>query len=61
VLQNDDIGLDDPFIDSGGDSLSIMLLIARLDEDFGYELSLWEVFDNLTVSKLCMLMQEETV
>src|SRR5262249_53315870 len=61
VLQNDDIGFDDPFVDAGGDSLSIMLLIARLDEDFGYELSLWEVFDNLTVGKLCMLMQGETV
>lgn len=52
LLRNDAIGVDDAFIDVGGDSLTIMLLIARLDEEYGYELSLWDIFDSLTVRKL---------
>ncbi|MBZ9770989.1 non-ribosomal peptide synthetase [Mesorhizobium sp. CO1-1-8] len=61
ILRNDAVGLEDTFMEAGGDSLSIMLLIARLDEEFGYELSLWEVFDDLTITKLCVLMQPEMV
>ncbi|NHZ36791.1 non-ribosomal peptide synthetase [Massilia rubra] len=59
ILQIHDLGPEDTFMDAGGDSLSIMLLIARLDEQFGYELTLWNVFDDLTVAKLCLLMQSE--
>jgi amino acid adenylation domain-containing protein len=52
LLRNDSIGLDDPFMEVGGDSLSIMLLIGRLDQECGYNLSLWQIFDSLTVRKL---------
>ncbi|WP_029030755.1 non-ribosomal peptide synthetase [Salinarimonas rosea] len=57
ILRNESVGPADCFVDAGGDSLAIMLLIARLDEDYGYELSLWDVFDDLTVEKLAGLME----
>ncbi|HLG54327.1 MAG TPA: non-ribosomal peptide synthetase [Vicinamibacterales bacterium] len=61
LLRNDSIGLDDPFMEVGGDSLSIMLLIARLDEEFGYNLALWQVFEQLTIRSLSGLITGTTV
>lgn len=61
LLRNESIGLDDPFMEIGGDSLTIMLLIARLDEDYSYELSLWQVFDNLTIRKLVFLIKGASI
>lgn len=59
LLRSDTIELDDAFMNAGGDSLTIMLLIARLDEEYRYNLTLWQVFDDLTIRKLAGLIDGE--
>uniref|UniRef100_UPI0013B43627 non-ribosomal peptide synthetase n=1 Tax=Nonomuraea lactucae TaxID=2249762 RepID=UPI0013B43627 len=56
LLGDQALGVDDAFVDSGGDSLSIMLLIAKVEEMFDYELPLAEVFEDLTVRRLSRLV-----
>ena len=58
ILEKDDIGLQDSFMYSGGDSLGIMQLIARIHSDFDFELTLWQIFDGLTIEKLQQLITE---
>lgn len=52
ILSRDDIDASDVFMEIGGDSLTIMQLITQIEEDFGYELTLWDVFEDLTIEKL---------
>ncbi|WP_176695427.1 amino acid adenylation domain-containing protein [Phaeobacter sp. B1627] len=58
VLSHDDFGTDDAFMTVGGDSMTIMQLVMQVEENFGYELSLWDVFEDLTVNKLTTLIEE---
>lgn len=58
VLSHQDFGTDDAFMNVGGDSMTIMQLVMQVEENFGYELSLWDVFEDLTVNKLTTLIEE---
>jgi acyl carrier protein len=60
ILADEALGIDDVFMDHGGDSLSVMLLIDKVAEMFDYELPLIEVFDDLTVRRLGQLIELET-
>lgn len=61
ILGKDEIGVNDVFMEIGGDSLSIMLLIPRIQTEFDLELSLWQVFDNLTIEKLATQIKENNI
>lgn len=52
ILNKDDIGLQDVFMRAGGDSLGIMQLINSVNTEFEFELTLWQIFDDLTIEKL---------
>lgn len=58
LLGREQIGLDQIFMEIGGDSLSIMLLVGRIADEFGFELSLWEIFEDLTIKKLAGRIRE---
>lgn len=58
ILSREDFGTDDAFMTVGGDSITIMQLVMQVEENFGYELSLWEVFEDLTIAKLAQLIEE---
>jgi amino acid adenylation domain-containing protein len=61
ILNKDEIGMQDVFMNVGGDSLAIMLLINRVNAEFEFELSLWQVFDDLTIEKLAGYIKEVAV
>jgi amino acid adenylation domain-containing protein len=52
VLQLDEIGIDDPFFDLGGDSLRAAQVISRLIEKDGLRVPLRTVFESATVAAL---------
>ena len=58
ILSHENFGKDDAFMSVGGDSMTIMQLVMQVEENFGYELSLWEVFEDLTIAKLAQLIEE---
>lgn len=58
ILERDTVGLNEAFMDIGGDSLSIMLLIAKTQSEFNVELSIWDIFDGLTVNKMETLITD---
>ena len=58
ILGREPIGSQDVFMEIGGDSLAIMLLVARVRDDFDFELSLWEIFEDLTIEKLATRIRE---
>lgn len=45
VMQSGPVGLDDDFVEFGGDSLVAMTLISRIAGDFGVELDVWQLLD----------------
>lgn len=61
ILNKDEIGTQDAFMTAGGDSLGIMQLIARVHTEFEFELSLWQIFDDLTIDKLTTLIKENYI
>jgi acyl carrier protein len=53
ILQRNDIGYDQNFLELGGDSLSAMLCISRVQRKFGVELFVEDFFmDTGTVEEL---------
>lgn len=52
VLAVDAIGIDDNFFDIGGDSLQATMIIARIQESLGVELSMAALFDRPTIGRL---------
>jgi acyl transferase domain-containing protein len=54
ILNVNEVGVHDNFFDLGGDSLLATQLIARLDDDFGVDLSLRTLFDAPTVGELAV-------
>ena len=61
ILNKDNITPQDIFMQSGGDSLGIMLLIAKISEEFNTELTIWQIFDDLTIEKLSDYIKEVAV
>ncbi|HXC85493.1 MAG TPA: phosphopantetheine-binding protein [Trebonia sp.] len=52
-----EVGVDDDFLASGGDSLSGMILLAAIDDVFGEQLTLEELFDRgPTPAKMAALL-----
>lgn len=52
LLKADRIGIDDDFFKLGGDSLSAVILVSRINKEFGIELTLRDVFSFSTIRKL---------
>jgi acyl carrier protein len=60
VLDNPNIGPNDNFMDLGGDSLSAMMCMSRIQKTFDVELSIESFFmDDATVSKLATLIDQD--
>jgi acyl-CoA synthetase (AMP-forming)/AMP-acid ligase II/acyl carrier protein len=51
VLRVERVGVDDPFLDLGGDSMLAMLLLTRVRARFGVDLSIADFFDAPTVAE----------
>lgn len=58
VLDRDQIGVFDRFLDVGGDSLLAVRLLARLRESFGLEPSMVDFFDRPTISGQSELLED---
>jgi amino acid adenylation domain-containing protein len=56
MLGNKEISTHDSFHQIGGNSLSLMRLIARIYKEYGVRISLNELFQNLTISKQAELI-----
>ncbi|MWV42601.1 amino acid adenylation domain-containing protein [Paenibacillus sp. HJL G12] len=59
VLKKDYIGKKDGFLEQGGNSLKAAYAAARLQESFGVELTLTELFLHDTVSSLAALLEQK--
>ncbi|MFS0838681.1 amino acid adenylation domain-containing protein [Paenibacillus sp. 1P03SA] len=59
VLKKDYIGRNDGFLEQGGNSLKAAYAAARLQETFGVELTLTELFLHETVSSLAALLKQK--
>lgn len=58
ILKTHNIGLDDDFFELGGDSLHAVILLSRIDKDFGIELTLRDVFGFNTIRKLARVLDD---
>lgn len=56
ILGVEPVGVEDSFIDLGGDSLSAIALLSRLEADFGCKLPLVSLFQRPTVAHLATLL-----
>jgi acyl carrier protein len=56
VLRIDQVGIDDNFLDLGGDSLQMLRIISRLRDRFEIDIPLGQIFDSLSVSRLALLV-----
>ncbi len=56
ILGLDAIGIHDPFLDLGGNSLQAMRIAARVQEEFGVEIPLAELFAASTVAEMALLI-----
>ncbi|EGL16753.1 MULTISPECIES: non-ribosomal peptide synthetase [unclassified Paenibacillus] len=61
VLKKDYIGRKDGFLEQGGNSLKAAYAAARLQETFGVELTLTELFLHDTVSSLAALLEQKAL
>ncbi|MFY1701895.1 AMP-binding protein [Micromonospora sp. WMMA1923] len=52
VLRVDRLGVDDDFFELGGDSLQVVEVVTRLDEELGLPVGITDVFDHRTVRAL---------
>jgi acyl-coenzyme A synthetase/AMP-(fatty) acid ligase/acyl carrier protein len=59
VLGLDAIGIYDPFLDLGGNSLQAMRIAARVAEEFGVEIPLAELFVASTVAETALLLIQQ--
>ena len=57
VLKRDAIGLDERFLEAGGDSLRVTQIASRLRAEFGVELDLETLFDADTISRQAKLLE----
>lgn len=56
VLQSGTIGVTDNFLDSGGQSLKAMVLVARVQREFSLEISIRDVFTYPTVRQMAVYL-----
>lgn len=59
VLGRDEIGLDDDFLDLGGDSILAIELMAEIEQVFGQELPMTTIYDAPTVRALAVVIAEQ--
>ena len=59
VLGRDHVGLDDDFLDLGGDSILAIELMAEIEQVFGRELPMTTIYDAPTVRELALLIAEQ--
>ena len=59
LLENDEVTADEDFFLAGGHSLLAMQLLTRLQKAFGVKLSLQQLFESPTVSKLAAIVEQE--
>lgn len=60
VLNLPQVGLDDSFLDLGGQSVTAMLLMSQVNTALGTDLSIADLFDSPTVSELAALIRERS-
>jgi acyl-coenzyme A synthetase/AMP-(fatty) acid ligase/acyl carrier protein len=59
LMKIDPVGVNDNFLELGGDSLLATQIVSRLRQDFGIEISLSIFFMNLTVAELAQLVEKQ--
>jgi aryl carrier-like protein len=57
VFGLDQIGVDDSFLELGGDSLQLMRMFNRVRQVFGREVSISEFFDSPCISALAKILR----
>ncbi|WP_139488492.1 non-ribosomal peptide synthetase [Brevibacillus dissolubilis] len=57
ILDSTAIGLDDHFLELGGNSLKAMMVISRIEDDFGLKLPLHTIFEYATIRKLATYVE----
>lgn len=60
VLGREPVGLDDDFLDLGGDSILAIELMAEIEQVFGQELPMTTIYDAPTVRELAVVIAEQT-
>lgn len=58
VLEVENVGLDDSFFELGGDSLSLMRLVDRVDVDFGVRVPIVGLFESATPASVLASLSE---
>ena len=58
VLDIDQIGIHDPFLELGGDSLLAMQLSMNIDSHFGVQIPQWKLYDCPTPAEMSVLVDE---
>lgn len=58
VLDIDHIGIDDPFLELGGDSLLAMQLSMNIDGHFGVQIPQWKLYECATPAEMSLLIDE---
>lgn len=59
LLSQPEIGIDDNFFEIGGHSLLAMQLMARVQKEFGTELSLRNIFEAPTIAELAAILERK--
>lgn len=59
LLTQPEIGIDDNFFEIGGHSLLAMQLMARVQKEFGTELSLRNIFEAPTIAELAAILEQK--
>ncbi|MFJ4949538.1 acyl carrier protein [Streptomyces sp. NPDC088760] len=53
-----DVGPDSDFFEEGGHSLAVLQLVSRLNEHYGVELSMRDIFDHPTLGEFAGAVRE---
>jgi acyl carrier protein len=59
VLGIEEPGRDDRFLESGGDSISATRLVARMNEEFGCQISVLAFFQSPTIASLAEMVAKK--
>ena len=60
TLRRDDVGPDDNFLDLGGDSISAMMTLNRIERRYGIQLTFATFFRQGTIRQLATLVEKDT-
>ncbi|MCL6573195.1 MAG: AMP-binding protein [Bacillus sp. (in: Bacteria)] len=61
VLEVENISIDEDFFNLGGNSIQVMRILARIQENTGILLTFEEFFNNFTIAELSLLVQQHKV